>query len=178
MAREAVRRITVNLDLPETDLDKISQTNGKDPVMAVNDLCRYFVREYLNGGVIVPSKSLLAIETSTGAKVGSAEDIVKCVQAARGREDGQYTLKAQIDPAWIEPIEDNARISGWTAEELLQNALNWVLGNGWLYTFSPANGACVPLEADDYKTVAEFVGKKAFSSKDLVSAIRKATVEA
>lgn len=157
----------------DSDFESLAGLTNKDPVTAMNEWCLAFLKEIANGGILLGSKDIETMERSAGADVSCAKDVVNIVLSAKGKEDGQLTVRVQIDPAWQLAVEENAESQGWTVEEMLTNLVNWCLGNGMGYALTPSQGACIPLDENDYKSLSEFCGKKDFTSKDLLASIRK-----
>lgn len=171
MAKEKVFVHPVSLELTESVLATLAPESGPERTKRLASLAAYFLTEYARGGIMLTKRDLDAIERATDKVVQGSQDIVDAVCAGMGRKDGQYTVSAAVDPAWVAPLREVAEYQGCTLDELLTNCINTALGNGWLYSFNMRSGGIIPVEGEGWDILVRFMGKGAFSGKELAQKI-------
>lgn len=172
MAKDKTYLHPITVELSESTLAAVAPEGGAERTRKLSNLAGYFLKEYAEGGMLLTQAHLSDIERATDTTVASPKDVVAAVAKGLGRDEGQFVLKAAVDPAYVEPLREIATFQGCTLDELLTNCINLALTNGWLYEFNARDGMMIPVEGEDWDTMCAFMGKGAFTGKEIVAKIR------
>lgn len=176
MAKEKLVPLNLEVQVPENVYESLKKRAGDQPPLAVIAACaKYLLENYAFGGVMLKPTHVTRI---VGALPNASNenidiDIVKAVEKAAGMEDGQHVFKAHLDPAYIQPAQEVADAQGVDLEYLVTDALNTMLGNGWLYDFQ-TEGGVIRLTMDQLAEIQEILGQKTIFAHDLLNAMRLA----
>lgn len=147
--------------------------NGGDLNTAIRNHVNAFLRTYVEGGLMLSKPQLDTIEKVTGHRISLPEEVIQFALEAKGRKGGKYTVSAEVDEAFWANVEETASHSGLTADELLQNLIQYVISEGWLYSWEPS-GCTLHFTDADAAYLRSLVGSKTFFGSDLVKAIKAA----
>ncbi len=173
MAKTKTVLIPTSVELTEDQVSALQEGIGSnaDLTTEIRKYANAFLRTYIEGGLMLSRQHLEAIERATGTKLSLPEEVIQFALEAKGRKNGQYTVSAEVDEAFWPSVEETAAHSGLTPDELLQNLIQYVISEGWVYSWSPS-GFTLHFTEADAQYLQDLVGKKAFTGKDLVSTLR------
>lgn len=161
--------ITLNPDAME-----YVEKNTKDGDLAgtISQWCNFFLDRQSRGGILLePDDHSYLAELNEGRKFKDSRSLVKAVEKGLHRESGQFTFVVHIDPAHIQPIKEQAQMSGITPEELVDLMVNKIMADGSLWDFSPSQGRSIPFTGEMLQATAELCGKHNFNSSDIAGLI-------
>jgi hypothetical protein len=175
MAKEKSFLHPVTVEVRESHIAALRDQAGKDFELGreLTRLAKYFIAQHADGGMMMTKRDLDALENACGKVFQSPREIVDVVSAAMGREQGQYTIKANVDPAFIEPLKEIAAFQNCTVDELLQNCINMALQNGWLYHFNSRDGQQIPFAGDAWDILCAFMGRGAFTGEEVAAKLQE-----
>lgn len=130
--------INLQVDLSEesfANLTSLSKANS--PQESASLWAKFLLDNYVNGGMMLTPSDLQTIEKSAGLSMSGPGDIISAIQASAGRDGGQYTVKASIEPAFWPHLEESASARGMAPSELLSELINYAVSEGWLYEWEP-----------------------------------------
>lgn len=145
--------------------------NGADLNTAIRQRVNAFLRTYIEGGLMISKRELDTIEGTTGHRISLPEEVVQFALEAKGRKGGKYSVTAEVDEAFWANVEETAAHSGLTPDELLANLIQYVVSEGWLYSWQPS-GFTLHFSESDAAYLRELAGAKTFYGKDLVAKLK------
>jgi hypothetical protein len=179
MARE--EKVTLNLgylQFSKSAIEAIRKQDGReDPGPVLASLATYYLNHHGSGALLLTGQQVAQLEKTTGKEFSTGDEVVKAIQHAEKRDDGNYTVSAQIDPAYYDNLRQVAEWRSSTIDDVLQDCLNTCLNNSWLESWEGKGGA-IQLTAEDRAALEEIIGKKSFFGRDIVKALKAATVNA
>lgn len=157
--------LTLNPEITEAAYGVLKQYPDK-----INGFAKMLLEAYAGGGIMLTGIDLQAIEKTAGVKITDSSTVISSIQKSASREDGQFTVKAQIDPSFWPNITDMATQQGTTVPALLEDAINTMLSNSWLYSWIPA----MQTNWSDKELYAlkGIIGKDRPTAADIISALR------
>ena len=161
--------LRLNEDLYET-LRSQEKVRVEGMAWYLSKFVNEIITQHFGGALLLTPDHVQRIEQVSNQQVSSADDVVRIVQRGNNRDDGQFTIRAQIDPAFETPLRDQAAMMGWTVEDLLHEVVNTVLVNSWMYSFVPQGGN-IALTTEQAETIRSLTGKKSFSADDIIAAL-------
>lgn len=135
----------------------------------------YFLNNYLQGGIMLTANDLASIKKSTDTEIGAAEDVLKAVQGAKGRKGGKYTVEVELDPVWYPAATEVAEWQGCTVQDVLNEIVNTVVGNGSLYDWMPPE--TIPVTAKEIAEIKRLTGEGHVTGRSLIAALKKGVAE-
>lgn len=170
MARPKKVILNLSLELNERDYESLKSSAGENPDAQITAWCRWLLTEHAQGGMLVPNKVISEIESSTDVKLTEPRQLVDLVQKAEKRDDGQFSVTVNLDPAYINHLTEQAQMSSMTPEQFLNELVGHVLDAGWIYEWSPEGGR-IALTSEDRTAIEELVGKN-FTGEQVVAYLR------
>ena len=152
-------------------VEKAAVENGGDVAGTLAGWIGYWVENQAGGGIsISPVEHDHLASLAGGKRFASSRALVRAVEKGMNRIEGSFSSTVKVDPALIAPLKDHAATMGWTPEELLNDGLNNMLTNGWLYGFEPEH--VLRFTKETMEIVREFVGKAQLTGEDLANKIK------
>lgn len=149
---------------------------GKNAAERLAAFTKWFITRQAGGGLMLEPQDMdYLAELNKGQRFETSRDVVKAVEVALKRDDGQFTFPIQVQPELMPALEENAKYSSATVEEFLQHVGNEVLKNGWFMYITPESGALVPFDKAELLAARKLLGKFNFTGQDLVKAITAAS---
>lgn len=167
--------IPINIRLDQDFYDKLQERTGvsADGLNSMlSNAANQLVDTYYSGGIVLRVDDVRRIEKVLGKPVSSAEEVVRAVQKGAGREDGQYTVKFQLDPAYEQPLKDHAEMLGWPVVDVVKEVVETVLTNGWCHSFQPTGGH-LDLTDEQAAKIRRLTGKQSFGADDVIEAMSR-----
>lgn len=163
--------INTQIRVTEDAYEKLRSISGReDPSTHISSWCRWFLESHANGGLMLTAQDVHTIEENSDVVVRNAKSIVDAVLMSASREDGQFTVKFQIEPAFHETIQQNAEDRGMTVEDLLREMTNFMVISGMYYNWLP-DGMTIPISDIERAQLESLIGKKSFTAQDVIKAI-------
>jgi hypothetical protein len=160
--------VPITLALKPEVLERIqSESRSGDVTKTLAVWAGHFITQYADGGIMLERRHLDHLkELNEGAAITEAPQVVKMVEAFLNREEGQFTVKVQVDPALQPALEQHAREMGWTVQDILTETVNQVMQNSWVFEF-PAEDSILPLGRQDHDYFSALTGKGSFTAREL-----------
>jgi hypothetical protein len=151
--------LPLQIELNQADFDHLQKVTGKDdPTPNVTTWVKYFLAQYVSGGMVVTGQEVQQIEKFLGVRVAKGKDLVDLALKAKGREDGQHVITARLDPVFFGPLEDFCKANGVTPEYVFQDMANSVVENGWLYEWNRQGNRKVSFTERAWERVKKALG--------------------
>lgn len=149
-----------------------ANAGGKPPAEKLAAFVKWFISRQARGGLMLePEDCDYLAKINKDTRFATSKDVVRAVEVALKREDGQYSFTIAVDPEYIEALEQQAQYNGTTVDKFLEHVGNSVLNNGWYAEFTPTNGCLTPISESDLTTARRVLGKFHFTGTDLAAAL-------
>lgn len=171
MAKEQNITLPLQVTVSEStykDLQKMADTEHALP--KIQGWATWYLRQLAAGGLTLTSEQMQAIEKTTGEEIKTADDIIRKLQAAVGRDDGQYTVKVGLDPVYYPNLEETARIQGRTPDELMSEVIHYAIEQQWVYGWAPSGGS-VPFSEAGISRLKRYFDKRQITEADILGLI-------
>ena len=161
--------LNIPVELPAATYDQIKAfAKVEDPAPKIQAWVKWFLGQYASGGLMLSSAELKQVERHTGIELATGRQVVDVILKGAGMEDGQHTYRIQLDPAFITPAEETAKSQGVTMQHLVEDAINTMLENGWLYTFVPEGGVA-RFSRSDWSVIQKATNKQNPTGADIAA---------
>lgn len=148
--------------------------NGKSPAEKLAAFTSWFIKRQANGGVMVEPADMDHIAAmNDGKRLETSRDIVRVIETAIKRQDGQYGYWVNVSRELNGPLEVQAEYNGCTVEQLLNGLGDEILQNGWAQEFTPALGKTLPLDEKGLLTARRVLGQFNFTGSDIAAALER-----
>ena len=163
------------LELPKADFDAVVRISKSDVVSTLQSWVPYWVRNQVGGGIMLQPDHIEYLNKlkPDGAPFKDASEIVKYVERALGREDGQHTFPVAVDPAKLPSIEQRAKECSVTTEDLIARAINLALSHPDLMNICATMDQPLVFDRDEYRELAKLTGVGTPYGVDVLAALRK-----
>lgn len=129
-----------------------------------------------NGGVLLTPDQVRKIEQASRKEINRGADVVAAVQGGNNIEEDAKVRKWRLDPVYDDPLEEMARTTGRSVDDLLSDMMNMAIENNWIFGFIPSNGP-VFLTDSDLRYWQQVTGKQNPMGADITAAMKQITVE-
>jgi hypothetical protein len=165
--------LTISKDAYEK-IAAVKKTDGGNLALALSIMCAQFLDQFANGGIMVKPENLKKIEEAVGSPVANDTDLLEVIQKSAGREEGQYTIKVNVEPALWPAIAEHAQVIGMTPEEVMTDmAMRMIRDSLAFYVNNQTYEPVVYLTEKDGRKLEKLLGKKKFSGADILSLIKQ-----
>jgi hypothetical protein len=166
--------IPVTINVSEAVYGYITKNAGEPITPKLQSWLNFYLSQMASGGLMLESvdHDHLA-ELRDGKRFRTSAQLAREVEKALKREEGQYSYTLQIDPAYVKSVEDRATEQGVSTQQFVADLFAYIMGSGFVYDFTPANGCMFPLEYSDMIAAREILGREVNAS-DYVALIREA----
>ncbi len=167
--------VSIQVPLSVNDYAWIEKTaGGRPPTEKLASYVKWFIRRQAGGGLMIePDDMEYLAKLNEDVRFQTSKDVVRAVEKALKREDGQYSFQIQVDPEYVQPLRDQADFNGTTVELLLSQIGNEVMANGWWQEFIPANGCIAPFDEKSTAATRRILGKFHFTGQDIAEALAR-----
>jgi hypothetical protein len=158
------------VELSESDYARLREQTGKTdvaPILAT--WIKFFVQQQMNGAILIPGNEVADVEKKCGVRIARSKDLCGLAMKSKGIEDGQYVLKARLDPVYIQPLEEFAKANGVPPEFVLEDICNQTVENGWLFEWHRAENKRVNFTARAWKKVCKALGMEKPMGEDIAN---------
>ena len=133
---------------------------------------QHFMSQQARGGILLdPTDHDYIASLADGKRFRDSRSLVRAIEKGMKRSDGNFSFTINVDPAHVQPLQEQAALSAMSVEELINGAVNMLMTNGWLWDFSPAGGRHIPFTAEMLAAVEEVCSKKGADSADIAGLI-------
>lgn len=122
------------------------------------------------GGLMLTADELERIKQSTGVDPSCGEDLLPFLVEGTGREEGKLVVKFLVDPAYITPLEEIAKVRGGSVEDIVRETLEVCFDNGW-YEQLPMEHLPLRVTPGDREKLEQLLGGTFATGSDLVKLI-------
>lgn len=178
MAKKQTDMVRLNFDI-ELKAEQIpvlagmmDQVPGHTEVQYVRDMAESVLSQIATGGVLFTPDEVKLIQDSTGVELGTAEDLIPLLSAETGVQDGMHRVVVLIDPANYPAYEELARTQERTVDALMQEVVDMVQENEWVYELHPRPRQVLMTETAASE-LAEVLGAEFATGADLVRLIQQ-----
>jgi hypothetical protein len=175
----ATKQDTVNfnlpLDLPKGDFEAIAKISKSDAITTLKSWVPWWLKNHLGGGIMLQPEHVTYLNKlkPDGTAFREATEIVKCVEKALGREEGQFTFQVAVDPARIPGIEQRAKECSVEPLDLIQRAIMIALTHPDLMNIASSMDQSLIFDRDQYRELAKLTGTGTPFGADVLAALRK-----
>jgi hypothetical protein len=156
---DTVVEVDIKMRLSQVDYDRVVATK-----QSFDRVAAYLVEQYSKGGVLLKPTHVHYLEQLSGHPIQTAEGVLQAFENAnkRGSAAGYLRVTYDVDPAFAEPLEQLATAQGRTVDEIMTEASQIVLTNGWLYAFDidRLGGGTILFTKQSREEMEELVGEK------------------
>ena len=174
--------ITYNMDLTLTAeqaqaVKEMADNPNLTDVQKIGGGALNCLQNLVAGAILLEPDEVARIKEATGAEFSCGEDLIPYLSEATGVEEGYYTFKVKIDPAYHEAVKEIADIRGWEVNQLIQEAIDNAFVNGWFESIPDNRIAMVNMSASEKAGLEDLLGGKFSNGTELAAMIRKLTGE-
>lgn len=145
---------------------------GIQPVDVLSRRVQLFLESLASGGVMLKPEQVVEIENNSGKTVRDGQDVVRATEAPAKKASGRIAIEVTIDPAWSDPLNEIARSSGRSLEDMLSDMWEISLQNNWAYNFTPAYPP-IYIKDSDYDLLRGITEQTRPTGDEIVTAIRE-----
>lgn len=169
--------VGIEISIGDEDVKSISASlpdeYGTD-IQKLSGVASALLQEQAGGGLMLTRDVMELIQQATGP-IGEGADLVPWVEKAANKNGGAFVVTWKVDPTRYPVLEQIAEGQGRTVEAVMQDGLDWIIGQGWLYDFSFAETSiAIPNGEMDWLRLE--LGKEHVTGQDLVDYIRSMRV--
>ncbi len=163
----------MNITLEESDYKAIQSTK-----QGFETVANYMLKEYAQGGVMVPAAKIAYLSDITAIPIHSSGDLAEIVEngVRRNSADGTLRVSVEVDPAFAAPLEDLAYAQGRTVNEIIHESTNLILTNGWVYALT-LDGGTIPFMSEQRRRMEKIIGIAPLTSVAITDWVEHAASE-
>lgn len=156
----------------EISLSGIEAERIRDSRQDVSNVANYLVQEHAKGGVMLARDKIEYIGTFCNTPLRTSNDIMEVFETAVNRRayDGSRIVTYRVDPALVMPLEDLARTQGRLVDDIVQDAMNIVFTNSWMYSFE-VSGCTIHFTREQREEMEALAGGSVLSGEDVMKLI-------
>lgn len=175
MAKSEDILLSIQVPVSAQDMAYLETNAGnKTPGEKLAAYTSWFIKRQARGGVMIEPQDMDYIASlNEGKRFETSRDVVKAIESAIKRPDGEYSYPIVIPQELKASVEDQAKFNNCTVDQLLQEMGEQVLVNSWIYEFTPAMGKLVPLDEASLLTARRVLGKFNFGGGDVAAALER-----
>ncbi len=174
-AKDNKLTLPVELTISKDAYNKISavkKTDGGNLALALSIMCAQFLESFAGGGLMVKPETMKRIEDSVGSSVSNDAELLEIIEKSAGREEGQYTIKVNVEPALWPAICEHCNVIGMTPQEAMSDmGMRMIRDSLAFYVSNQEYAPVIYLEEKDGRKLEKLLGKKNFTGKDIMALI-------
>lgn len=149
------------------------EKNAKGDVIAtLAGWTRHWMDQQSRGGLMLaPEDHDTVAEYMGGKRFSSSRQLAAAVAKGLNRDEGQHSFQVNVDPAYYPAFKENAKAAGLTEEESMDGIVQYIMSNGMIYDFSPADGRSIPFTGDMIESCKALCEKHKVDSSDIAGLI-------
>ena len=145
---------------------------GHTDMQYIRDMAESLLEQQASGGVMFSGEECKLVEDSTGVILSTAENLLPFLSAETGMQDGMHRVVVLIDPANYPAYEELARTQERTVDALMQEVVDMVQENEWVYELHPRPRQVLMTEAAAAE-LEVFLGAKFATGSELFALLRQ-----
>ena len=175
----ATKQDTVNFDLPlelsKNDFEAVGKISKSDAITTLKTWVPWWLKNHIGGGIMLQPEHVAYLNKlkPDGVPFRDATEIVKHVEKALGREEGQFTYPVSIDPARVPSIEQRAKECSVEPIDLIKRAFMIALTHPDLMNIASSMDLTLIFDRDQYRELAALTGTGTPYGADVLAALRK-----
>lgn len=142
------------------------------PTEAMSGIATGALQDMADGGVMLNGLVANRIAVALKNRDFTPEEVVVAVEKGVRRFGQAMLIEYALDPIYVTPMEDWSRSNGRTVQELVQDCMQQAFANEWFYSMSFEHRT-LAVTAEQYKTIAEALGKDVIFGADIVDLVQK-----
>ena len=127
--------------------------------------------EDLADGGIVLSGAIMRQITAVAGAVENTQQLVSLVEQGQSMNSGRKGYTWYPDPTYTPVLEENASVQGSTVDQLVQDFMDYGVGQGWGYALSP-DVSTVFFSKADMEYLRKDIGKPQITGTDIAEWVR------
>jgi hypothetical protein len=155
-----------------TDMMEMPEGVDASPSQKIRDMTEDVLTQIATGGVLFPPDDVKLVLDSTGVQLSNAEELIPYISDVAGMVDGKHRVTVLIDPANYPAYEELARTQERTVDALMQEVVDAVQENEWVYELHPRPHHVLMTEVAAER-LAEILGAKFNTGTELADLIEK-----
>jgi hypothetical protein len=135
--------------------------NRLTDVLKIGGAAKGVLERIAAGGFILDGDEIDRLVEATGIdRPECGEDLVDICSRATGIEEGKFVIPVAIDPAYVEYLKQPAEIQGISLNQLLQDAIDYIMDNDVLgYMVTSGTPHVMRMGDADYQALKEVLGE-------------------
>ena len=168
--------LNVQVTLSGPQIDKLTKEatkkTGKSIVEILSSVATGLLIDQADGGLMIDPTTATRLSEATGKEIERPEDLIPLVEKGLGKKGGSFIVEWVVDPTFIGPLQDLAAQQGTTVEQLVQDGMNYAIGQGWLYAINPGPQP-LNVNQEDMEYLKKTLEKKTITGTDVAQFIRE-----
>jgi hypothetical protein len=143
MAKKTADTVRLNFDI-ELKADQIpilagmmTPVPGHTDLQYIRDMAELLLDQQANGGVMFSPEEVKLVQDSVGITLDTAENLLPHLYNETAMQDGMHRVTVLIDPANYPAYEELAHTQERTVDSLMQEVVDMVQENEWVYELHP-----------------------------------------
>lgn len=173
MNQNKTKTFSIEVSLTDSQAAAFDQTvQGDMPIgRKLSGIATGVLAHVADGGMVIDPITMGRITDLVG-EITNCEDLVPHIEKSTGRRDGCLVAEWLIDPTYEPMLRGIAESQGRTVQEIVQDGMNYAMGQGWLYEVT-AQPEKVLFAEEDMVAVREILGKERVTGTDIAKFIRE-----
>lgn len=147
------------------------------PSEALSGIATGLLQDLADGGMMLNGRTVDRIAAALSDSGFGEEALIKVVEKGVRRFGQASIVDYAIDPIYISPLEEWSKSNGRTVQELVQDCMSICFDNEYFYSLDFERRPLY-LTVEQYRELAEMMGKELIFGADLFEFIRKSLNEA
>jgi hypothetical protein len=136
--------------------------------VSIEDVVERIVENLAAGAMLISPEA-----TERILRIADSEDkIVELVEAAASRSGSAYIATWKVDPAWLPAIQDIARTRGTTVDQVIQEAMDFMMDQGHLF-FTTQEPKRIRFPESAWRQLTQALGKKDIYYTDILELVSR-----
>lgn len=169
-----MRTIQIDATLAEEQIERLAAAVPEElsVVAKLSGIATGLLRDLADGAIMLDSQTSRHVL----GLIGSIEELVPSLERANHMHQGRIVAEWLLDPIWLPALEEMATMQGVTVQDLVQNAMDYAMDQGWLYQI-PVEPMKLRFAPEDLKVLAEIIGVENPTGTDIARWITKQAEE-
>ncbi len=142
------------------------------PMQKIRDITEDLLTQMAGGAVVFSPEEVQQVADSTGVTLTNADDLIPYITEVSGMVDGMHRVVVLIDPANFPAYEELARTQERSVDDLMQETVDMVQSNDWVYELHPRPRTVLMTEAAAAELEA-ILGAKFQTGSELAELVRQ-----
>ena len=167
-------RYGIEVELEDADVEKVvaSLDQPLSTTQKLGCIAGGLLADLAGGGIMVSPEH--AARVRSVLPEADANSIAEQVERAAGRHGESLILEWEVDPTYVPYMEEIAQARGCTVREVLQQMMDFTIGQGIVENL-PEEPRRLTVTEEDYRFLRQLLGKENIFGADLVQWARNQT---